>query len=71
MCLGEREYLVETLPSFYDYMGYMYYCGCTIAGPFFEYKDYINFIHRTGHYSSIPSTILATLNRVSHAVCKR
>jgi len=36
----EKEYLVEKLPSFYEYMGYMYYCGGTIAGPFFEYKDY-------------------------------
>jgi len=44
--LGEIEYLVEELPSFYDYMGFMYFCGCTIAGPFFEYKDFINFINR-------------------------
>jgi hypothetical protein len=48
--IGEKEYLVEKLPSFYEYMGYMYYCGGTIAGPFFEYKDYTNFINRTNHY---------------------
>jgi|LauGreDrversion4_2_1035121.scaffolds.fasta_scaffold344216_2 hypothetical protein len=69
--IGEREYLIEELPSFYDFLGYMYYCGGTIAGPFFEYKDYIQFIQRTGHYSNIPSTIMATLRRFSHAVCKR
>jgi len=68
--IGEREHLLEELPSFYDFLGYMYYCGGTIAGPFFEYKDYINFIERTGHYQAIPSTIKATLNRLSHAVCK-
>jgi lysophospholipid acyltransferase len=66
----EKEFLVETLPSFYDYLGYIYYCGGTIAGPFFEYKDYVNFIERKGHYSAIPNTIFETLKRVSHALCK-
>jgi len=49
----------------------MYYCGGTIAGPFFEFKDYINFIGRTGHYKDIPNTIVPTLTRFSHAVCKK
>ena len=68
--IGEREFLVEELPSFYDYLGYLYYCGGTIAGPIFEYKDYINFIQRTGHYKDIPSTIVPTLIRFSHACGK-
>ena len=67
--LGEREYLIEELPTFYEYLGYLYYCGGTIAGPFFEYRDYINFMSRKGNYATIPSTIIPTLIRVSHAVC--
>lgn len=63
--------MIEELPSFYDFLGYMYYCGTTIAGPFFEYKDYKQFIHRTGHYQAIPNTVKATLVRLSHAVCNR
>ena len=70
MHIGEQEYLIEQLPSFYDYMGYMYYCGCTIAGPFFEYKDFINFINRTGHYIEIPKTYIPTLIKFSQAICK-
>jgi hypothetical protein len=50
-------------------MGYMFYCGGTIAGPFYEYKDYINFIERKNHYAVIPSTITPTLKRLSHAMC--
>lgn len=61
--------MIEKLPSFLDYLGYMYYCGGTIAGPFFEYKDYINFIRCEGNYKMIPSTIIPTLKRVSHAIC--
>jgi len=39
--LGERVYAIDKCPSFYDYLGYLYYCGGTIAGPFYEYKDFI------------------------------
>jgi hypothetical protein len=48
----------------------MYYCGGTIAGPFYEYKDYINFIELKEHYAKIPSTILPTLKRLMHAISK-
>ena len=41
MYAGERIYAIEKCPSFYDYLGYLYYCGGTIAGPFYEYKDFI------------------------------
>ena len=68
--IGERLCLVEELPSFYDYLGYMYYCGGTITGPFFEYNDFINFIYRKGHYSNIPSTYIPAIKRIFHAVCK-
>lgn len=45
----------------------MYFCGGTIAGPFYEYKDYKNFMEKKEHYSSIPSTFIPTLIRLSHA----
>jgi hypothetical protein len=48
----------------------MFYCGGTIAGPFYEYKDYINFIERKENYVSIPSTIIPTLKRIFNALCK-
>jgi len=37
----ERYYAIDKCPSFYDFLGYMYFCGGTIAGPFYEYKDFI------------------------------
>lgn len=49
----------------------MYYCGGTIAGPFFEYKDYTNFINRTNHYQAIPSTIIPTIIRFATAIGKK
>jgi len=69
LLLGERIYAIDKVPSFYDYLGYLYYCGGTIAGPFYEYKDYIDFMNREGHYSKIPSTIVATLERLAVAIC--
>eukprot|EP00347_Sterkiella_histriomuscorum_P004536 403360089 len=64
----ERVYAIDQCPSFYDYLGYLYYCGGTIAGPFYEYKDYINFMHREGHYLNIPSTIIPTIKRLAVAI---
>jgi hypothetical protein len=48
----------------------MYFCGGTLSGPFFEYKDFDNFIHLNSHYKNIPSTIVPTLKRISAALGK-
>ena len=58
---------VDETPSFFDFLGYMYFCGGTIAGPFFEYMDYKNFIEKKEHYKVIPSTVLPTFKRLSNA----
>ena len=68
--IGEKEFSVRETPTFQDFMGYMYYCGGSISGPFFEYHDFIEFIELKGRYSKIPSTIVPTLSRLSIAVCK-
>ena len=47
----------------------MYFCGATIAGPFFEYKDYINLIEKKEEYQKIPSTVLPALKRLFTAFC--
>lgn len=59
---------ISKAPSFVDFIGYMYYCGGTIAGPFYEYTDYINFIETKEHYKHIPNTVLPTLKRLLHAL---
>ena len=48
--LGQREYAILEIPGFKDYLGYMYFCGATIAGPFYEFKDYKNLIEKREHY---------------------
>ena len=68
--IGERAYAIEKLPSFYEYIAYMYYCGGTIAGPFYEYKDYLHFIERSNNYAAIPSTFIPAMIRLSHAISK-
>lgn len=37
----EKVYLIEEgIPSFFDFMSYLYFCGGAISGPFFEFKDW-------------------------------
>lgn len=45
----------------------MYFCGATIAGPFYEFKDYKNFIERKDHYADVPSTIIPSIIRITTA----
>ena len=61
---------MKDLPSFYDYIGYTFYLGSTIAGPFYEYKDYIDFIEKKNSYKVIPNTVQATLKKLALAICK-
>lgn len=56
------------MPSLFDYLGYIYICCGTIAGPFFEFKNYKLFINKQGNYANIPSTYKQTLIRFSHAI---
>lgn len=59
----ERKYAVKEMPSFLDYFGYLYFCGGSIAGPFYEYGDYLRYIKLEEEYKSIPSTVLPALQR--------
>lgn len=45
---GDRKkYAIEELPSILEFFGYMYCFTCILAGPAFEYKDYVNSISGT------------------------
>lgn len=58
----EKTFAIEEgIPSFFDFWAYMYFCGGVISGPWYEFKDFQNYMRGTGHYKSIPSTILPTL----------
>ena len=36
----EKQLAIEDVPSFFDFLSYMYFCGAAISGPFFEFKDF-------------------------------
>ena len=69
MLIGEKAFAIEKVPAFTDFIGYMYFCGGTIAGPFYEFRDYINFIEKKDTYKQIPNTIVPTLLKFSTALC--
>jgi len=55
---------VEELPSFLDFLAYIYFCGASISGPWYEYRDFNDLINLQGDYSKgIPSTWRAALTR--------
>ena len=58
----------EGIPSFFDFWAYMYFCGGVISGPWYEFKDFKNYMKGQGHYKSIPSTVVPTVRIVLQAV---
>jgi len=57
----QRKNKIVNLPSFIEYMSFMYFYGNTLVGPACEYNDHSNFIKRQGDYAKIPSTLFPSL----------
>jgi hypothetical protein len=50
-CSAERHGLyVDATPNILHYFSYMFASGNLLAGPFFEYRDYMNFTNRRGEW---------------------
>ncbi len=56
--------IVEGIPSLLDFWAYMYFCGGCISGPWYEFKDFKQYMSQEAHYKTIPSTIIPTLKRI-------
>ena len=41
----EKAYAIEKIPSFFDFISYLYFCGAAISGPWYEYKDFKQMIN--------------------------
>ena len=63
----EKAYAVEEVPSFFDFMSYLYFCGAAISGPWYEYKDFRQMIKQEGDFKDIPSPIWAGTKRYIEA----
>ena len=63
----EKAYAIEQVPSFFDFMSYLYFCGAAISGPWYEYKDFKQMISKEGDFKDIPSTVKPALLRFVQA----
>ena len=63
----EKAYAVEEIPSFFDFMAYLYFCGAAISGPFYEFKDFQQMMAREGDFKDVPSTLKPGLMRFLNA----
>ena len=50
-------------------LSYTFFCCACMCGPFFEYRDYINFIEQNEHYYEIPNSLLPSLKRLFQGLC--
>ena len=63
----EKAYAVEEIPSLFDFLSYLYFCGAAISGPWYEYKDWRQMIDREGDFKEIPNTTWAAVRRYFEA----
>ena len=65
----EQAYAIsdQEVPSFFDFMSYLYYCGAAISGPWYEYKDFKQMIHKEGDFKEVPNTVIPALTRFVQA----
>eukprot|EP01041_Mallomonas_annulata_P011135 gene11135-23274_t len=65
-----KRFAIEKLPNPLEFFGYIYCFTCLLAGPAFEYNDYVHSIDGTkfkrsdGKKGPVPSSILPALQRL-------
>mmetsp|Transcript_22713 Transcript_22713/g.19734 ORF Transcript_22713/g.19734 Transcript_22713/m.19734 type:complete len:322 (+) Transcript_22713:506-1471(+) len=52
---------IEKLPSFFEYISFVFYYGGCLVGPSYEYKDYSDFIHKRGIYAKYHGFVIPSL----------
>lgn len=63
----ELVYAVEAVPSFFEFLSYVYFCGAAISGPWYEFRDFNAMINRQGDFANIPSTWRVAVKRYFEA----
>ena len=55
--LSERQqyYALKEMPSFTDYMGYMFFSSTIVCGPFVEYRTFNDWVNLRGHFKDMPT----------------
>mmetsp|Transcript_23163 Transcript_23163/g.20064 ORF Transcript_23163/g.20064 Transcript_23163/m.20064 type:complete len:413 (+) Transcript_23163:154-1392(+) len=52
---------LEEVPSIIEYFSYILFYATSLVGPFCEYKDFIDMIHKRGNYALRPHTFFPSL----------
>jgi hypothetical protein len=60
--------MLTRLPTLLELYGYTYFIPACTIGPFFEFKDFINFVESKEHYANVPSTLYPGLMKFGEGV---
>jgi lysophospholipid acyltransferase len=61
---NQKKYMIKEF-SILEYFSYIFFVSTSIMGPFFEFKDFIDFIYLRENYSKIPSSIIPAIQRLA------
>ena len=59
---------LDKKPTLLEIFSYISYPAANLCGPFFEFRDYIDFIEENGRYANIPSSLKQTLRSTAYGI---
>lgn len=59
---------LDHLPSFLDYFSYIHYVAGAVEGPFYDYKEFVMWMHHIGPYENVPQPAIAALKQFGKAL---
>ena len=65
----QQERKIVHLPSFFEYLSYIFFFGGCVAGPTFGFAEFNDFINERKQYQRIPWGILETLKNLASSSC--
>eukprot|EP01016_Furgasonia_blochmanni_P011871 TRINITY_DN1555_c0_g1_i13.p1 TRINITY_DN1555_c0_g1~~TRINITY_DN1555_c0_g1_i13.p1 ORF type:complete len:334 (-),score=32.79 TRINITY_DN1555_c0_g1_i13:792-1793(-) len=65
--LDQQYYKITQLPGSAEYLSYLFHFGSCLCGPFFNYRDFSDFVEEKGHYAIIPDSSKAGFISLSQA----
>jgi len=50
----QKNNRIEKMPSVLEFLAYVSFCNGAILGPWFEFKDFLDFMYLENHYAEMP-----------------
>lgn len=65
---GQQQRKMVKKPNLIEYLSYTLFCCTSMIGPFFEIRQYLDFIEEKGHFKNAPNGFLMSLWKIVESI---